>query len=546
MDDPVLSVLTVAGQPSALRRTYESLIAQTDRRWEWCLALDADGAELAAAGLPLDPRTKCAGGAEDPTEQLATVLGAASGRHVLQLAPGDLLSDDTVEAVGVGLPASRWGYTDEEQLFPSGRRDVWLKPEHSPELLRSQPYPVRSAVLPRAELLAAGGVRPAAGSAIWYDAVLRMSEQAGPALHLPTPHVVRTDPRQSRRYVDGDPAKFARVAEEHCRRVGIAVESVQPLTVQGRPVGHRVRRRLTRLPSVSIVVPTRGSTSVVRGRPRTHVVEMARSVWTADRYPDLELVVVYDADTPQSVLDELREIVGEDLVLCRYDSWFHFSRKCNVGATVARGEYVCFLNDDVEITDPGWLPEMVARLEDPQVGAVGARLLFEDGTLQHIGHQYTGSGAGHPLFGWRASTLALGAAAHVAGERSGVTAACLLMRAKDFFRLGGFSDAFPVNYNDVDLCLKLRAASFRIVFTPHAELFDFESQTRVARILRSETELLARRWGQTMRCDPYLRQDRPFKVRSTFLRDPAAAIDSAGAPPIPVPAGPDLAEETDD
>jgi GT2 family glycosyltransferase len=323
---------------------------------------------------------------------------------------------------------------------------------------------------------------------------------------------------------------------EHCARVGIAVDDVQPVVVQGRVVGQRLRRQLSRIPSVSIVVPTAGGSSVVRGAPRRHVVELVRSLWTVDRYPDLELVVVHDADTPADVLDELREIVGDDLVLCRYDDWFHFSRKCNVGAAVARGEYLCFLNDDMEITDPSWLTEMVVHLQDPGVGAVGARLLFPDGTLQHIGHQYHSGNAGHPLFGWRASTLAMGAAAHVAGERAGVTAACLLMRATDFQHVGGFSELFPLNYNDVDLCLKLREEGFRIVYTPHAELVHFESQSRVPRILPSELKLLTRRWSGRMSTDPYLRLSRPVRVRSS-VRGPAELV--AGVPdPAAVPATP--------
>lgn len=541
-ETPVLSVLTVGGDPVALHRTYRSLAVQTDRRWEWCVALP-DGDD-AIPGLPLDPRVVVCGKAGDGPAALAAALDAATGGHVMTLAPGDLLSHDTVVALGLLLDPDGWGYTDEEQRFPSGRTpDVWEKPDHSPELLRSQPYAARSAVLPRVELVAAGGIRPGTGSAAWYDAVLRISEVARPPVHVPSPHVVRTDPRLERRFVDGDPADFARVVSEHCARVGIALDGIEPVTVLGRPVGLRLRRSLTRRPPVSIVIPTAGGSSVVRSRLRRHVVELARSLWVEGRYPDLELVVVYDTGTPPEVLAELRSIVGDDLVLCRYDDWFHFSRKCNVGAAAARGEYVCFLNDDMEITDPSWLTEMVAHLELPDVGAVGARLLFADGTLQHIGHQYEAGGAGHPLFGWRATTLALGGAAHVAGERSGATAACLLVRATDFLRIGGFSELFPVNYNDVDLCLKLREEGFRIVYTPHAELLHFESQSRVPRILASELALLHRRWAGRMTRDQYLRSSRPLTARRKFSGD---AVPEAGSPGTAAVPAPDLLEETHD
>lgn len=544
----MLSVLTSGGDPVALQRTYQSLAAQTDRRWQWCLAVGTASDGHAVPGLPLDPRVVLVpGSAGDPTALLASALDSAVGQHVMTLAAGDRLSADMVETITRDLAQDGWGYTDEEQVFPSGRTpDLWEKPDFSPELLRSQPYAVRTAVLPRKRLQDAGGIRTRAGSGAWYDAVLRMSEVVGPGLHLPGPLVVRIDVRQCQRFVEGDPADAARVVREHCARVGIAVDDVRPVFAQGRPVGQRVVRTLSRYPSVSIVVPTRGGSSVVRGRPRCHVVELARSLWVEGRYPDLEVVVVYDADTPSAVLEELREILGDALVLHRYEDWFHFSRKCNVGAIVARGEYLCFLNDDMEITSPDWLTEMVSRLEDPEVGAVGARLVFADGSLQHIGHRYAGGGAGHPLFGWRASTLALGAAAQVAGERSGVTAACVLLRSSDFARIGGFSELFPLNYNDVDLCLKIREEGMRIIYTPHAELVHFESQSRVPRILPSETTLLSQRWAGRLADDLYLRQSRPVAVRHAFLGRPDGTAGEAGdpaTPAVPVSAEPHLAEE---
>src|SRR4051812_18377651 len=127
MGEPVLSVLTEAADPGALHRTYESLAAQTDRRWEWCLGLDADDSGRGVAGLPLDPRLVFTGAADDPADQLAATFRAATGRHVLRLAAGDLLTDDTVARIVDVFAPGQWGYTDEEQQFPSGRRDVWLK-----------------------------------------------------------------------------------------------------------------------------------------------------------------------------------------------------------------------------------------------------------------------------------------------------------------------------------------------------------------------------------------------------------------------------------
>jgi GT2 family glycosyltransferase len=318
------------------------------------------------------------------------------------------------------------------------------------------------------------------------------------------------------------------------------VEAVEPVVTQGRVVGQRLRRRLSRHPAVSLVIPTRGSTSVIDGRPRRHIVELLRSVWVPERYPDLEVVVVADRETPADVVSDLRALIGDDLVLVPYEEEFNFSRKCNLGALAARGEYVCFLNDDTEVRTGDWLHEMVGRLADPGVGGVGARLVFADGTLQHIGHSYSSGDAGHPLFGWWPATLEIGAAAQLAGERVGVTAACLLVRTSDFLAVGGFSENLPLNYNDVDLCLKLREAGFRLVYTPHAELYHFESQTRVARVLDSEVRQIRRRWTTRMRSDSYLRLHRGHHLRRRFARPERetgfAAQEPAVDPPTTVEA----------
>jgi GT2 family glycosyltransferase len=536
-DDPVLSLLSVGAPSAALQETYRSLAAQTDRRWEWCVAVPGEGAAHEVSGLPLDPRLVrvSVGSVQDPAAALARAAEAARGDHLMQVRPGDLLAPGTVSAVADSVPAGGWGYADEQQqAAPEQPADIWEKPDHAPELLRSQPYPVRSCFLPRTVLTDLGGVRSDLRSAAWYDAVLRVSEVAAPPVHIRRPLVTRTDPDPARRWVPGEPAEHARAVLEHCRRTGVVVSDVTPRSVAGQPVGQRLHRPRQGTPGVSIVIPTRGSTSVVRGAPRVHVVELVRSIWTEERYPDLELVVVYDAETPPEVLDDLREIAGHGVVLQRYDDWFHFSRKCNLGAVAARGEYLCFLNDDMEVLSPRWLEEMVSLLADPDVGAVGARLLFGDGTIQHVGHHFVGGLVGHAFFTWRGDTMAQGGIAHLTGERSGVTAACLLMRAVDFRNVGGFSDAFPLNYNDVDMCLKLREQGFRLLYTPYAELFHFESQTREPRILRTERALLQRRWSLRIRTESFVHQpdltrtariSRPTlreRVRGRFRTLPAA------------------------
>ena len=344
----------------------------------------------------------------------------------------------------------------------------------------------------------------------WYDLVLRVSEVCGPPAHVAGPYYIRpalmlglpAGAVADAPYLDDSAEARCRAVADHCARVGIPVDDITPVEVGDRPVGQRLHRRPGRTPRVSIIIPTIGGTSLTHGFPRCHVAELIDGLCRPGGHPDLEVVVVHDEATPAGVLEQIDRVTGGDWVSLPFHGAFHFSRKCNAGALVATGEYLCFLNDDMEIDDPGWLTELVTLLDDPTVGAVGPRLLFADGTLQHAGHVYNGS-PGHLLFGEDAQTLDFGGWGQLVGERSGVTGACLLLRAEEFAELGGFSELFPLNFNDVDLCLKIRAAGRRILYDPFATLYHYESQTRVAEVSPVEMARIERRWKYELETDPY-------------------------------------------
>ncbi|WP_299952279.1 glycosyltransferase [uncultured Modestobacter sp.] len=507
--DPTLTVVTVldadaGGEPAAdlLTATWASLRAQHDPRWQWVV--------VTVSGVPAPP--SLTGPAEDsrvvvhpatPGEMLAEGLRVAAGALLLVLPVGDTLAAEAVGCLGAAAGDGGWLYSDE--LLPrngeSSAWHRWEKPTASPELLLAQPDFAAGVAISRSALRELGGPDPRMGTAEWYDLVLRAAE-GGSGGHVPEPLVRRRADLGAPLVRPTDAAAAARAS---CARRGLAVDDVTPVEVRGRVIGQWVRLTPPADARVSIVVPTRGSSSVVRGVERCHVVELARSVWVPDRFPGLvEFVVVHDADTPQAVLDELADIVGDGLRTVLFDEPFNFSRKCNVGAVAATGELLCFLNDDVEVLSPDWLAAMTGHLVDPDVGLVGAKLLLEDGSLQHVGHGYRDGHAGHPLLGWPANTLALGGSAQLAGARSGVTAACAVVRAADHAAVGGFSEILPLNYNDVDFCLKIRRRGQRIVYTPHAELFHFESQTRIARLLSWERDVILRRWRTMMEHDEYL------------------------------------------
>jgi len=502
------AVLTVTSTAAGLASTLASLVAQSDPRWQWCVAISADAPAGTVAEtrvlIASEPRATLAAGPNDRAALAALALSLADADAVAWVDPGDRLDPGALAAVSTHRPPATWLYTDEAASGDDGLPvDVWYKPDFSPERLRSQPYALRLAVLPLPAVRDLGGINQDAGSAAWYDLVLRLADRLDPPVHLAGPYYLHGERSQGGPFVVEDPVDRCRVV---AWSVAAAGARVSPIDVGGRPVGQRVRRDLPRHPKISLIIPTRASSSMIHGFPRCHAIEFIRSLWVVDRYPDLEVVVVYDTGTPAEALREISDITKGEAVLVPFRGVFHFSRKCNLGALAATGEYVCFLNDDMEVITPDWLSEMASLLDDPTVGAIGARLLFADGTLQHAGHEYNGGQPGHTMFRFAPDDPDQGGAALVTSERSGVTGACMLMRARDFLAVGGFSDQFPLSYNDVDLSLKIRAKGLRILYTPHASLFHYESQTREATVTADEMTRIRLRWFEQLHADPYVNE----------------------------------------
>lgn len=263
---------------------------------------------------------------------------------------------------------------------------------------------------------------------------------------------------------------------------------------------HRVKRTPAIHPKVSIIVPTAGTSSTIWGLEMPLIVNMLHSVRQLSTYDNIELVIVADTPVDQDLTSQLTDLVG-DYTLVEYSKPFNFSEKCNLGAMAATGEMLIFANDDLEVITPDWIESMLGFFDEPDVGAVGPLLLFDNFTIQSAGHT---AGPGDYGRGWpyqRNTTDNL----LINRECVGVTAACLMMRADDFSDIGGFSMGFSTTYSDVDLCYKLLSINRRIIWTPNAQLFHFESRSRKPEVQESETLAMGNRWGHRLHMDPYLR-----------------------------------------
>lgn len=438
-----------------------------------------------------------------------TAVAAATGDWVVLLDHDDVLVPTALDQLDRAIdenPEAEVMYSDHALLRPDGRiASPVYKPVFSLERLRNHNWITHLVAVRRSTLERVGGFKVGTDGAQDHDLLLRLAEDVGEFHQIPE---VLLHWRQSEASVALDTANKPEafdngiaVVADHLKRVGVAA-SVEPGV---RPGLVRIRRAIIGRPLVSVVIPTRGSRGRVWGAERIFVHDAVSTLLdgaAASSAVDLEVVVVLDSGADPVVERGLRSIAGDRLVLVGYDREFNFSDKINVGANASSGEYLLLLNDDTELIDADSVAEMVSVAQQRDVGMVGAKLLFEDGTLQHGGHSYHGT-ISHVCLGWPGDHPGPNHMLAVERECAGVTAAAAMLRRSVFNAVGGMNTDFAANYNDVDLSLTVRQAGFRIVWTPHASWFHFEQRSFDHPIATTEVDRLRRRWGDTAFTDPY-------------------------------------------
>jgi len=348
----------------------------------------------------------------------------------------------------------------------------------------------------RAAVDAVGGLRADYDPVPEWDLLLRLSELGRPFAHIRD--VLFHRPGEAgKAWRPADPALIAagrRAVADACARRRIAAE-VEPQAIAGT---YRVRRttRLTR--RVSLIVPFRDGAVLLE--------RCVRSVLRHGSPVPVEIVLVDNGSVETETASLLRELAAEPGIrVLSAPGRFNYSALVNRGAAAASGDVLCLLNSDVEATSSGWLEALLDALERPDVGAVGARLLYPDGSVQHAGvilGVLGGTGHAHRF----APRDAAGYFANMAVVRevSAVTGACLATRRETFEQSGGLEEALPVAYNDVDFCLRLQEQGLRVLYTPYAELLHHEgaSRGRVDAAVEARA-YMRRRWGARLEIDPY-------------------------------------------
>ena len=515
---PLFSVVTPVYDPpvDVLRATVSSVLAQEHTDWEMVLVDDCSTNPGVRAVLrefaAFDRRITVI---ERETNGHIVVasndgLEAAVGEFIVLLDHDDLLTPHALEVNARRIAEHDdvdYLYSDEDKVDDRGRPyGRFAKPDWSPERLRGQMYTSHLSVIRTSVVREVGGFREGYDGSQDHDLALRVGEVARRVVHVPEV-LYHWRAVEGSTAVDIEAKPYAndaglRAVQEHLDRIGIKARAV----AGAEPGRYAVDRVLDPARRVSLVIPTMGQSAVIHGASRFLVVDAVGSALARTDHEDVEVVVVYDTPTPAAVLDALREIVGHRLVLVPFDAPFNFSTKMNLGVSHASGDRVVFLNDDVEAISQGWLEQLVAPLDEPDVGLTGAKLYFADQTVQHAGHAYFNAGYHHPFrFRTRDEAGPFGELL-VSREVTGVTAACAAMRRETYFDIGGFTESLPENFNDVDLCYKVASAGLRTLFIANSELYHYESQTRVAEVAERERLAVVSRWGSPTE-DAYLRSE---------------------------------------
>ncbi|GAA1444836.1 hypothetical protein GCM10009641_64690 [Mycobacterium cookii] len=531
MSAPLFSIVTPVYEPplAVFEETFASVLAQEHTDWEWILVDDASPSpqvrDFIREQAATDPRVRLVERSENGHIVKASNDGveAARGEFLAFVDHDDLLAVNALKAMArhIGFYDDvDYLYSDEDKADEDGSlHSEFRKPRWSPERLRGQMYTSHLSVMRTSLVREVGAFREGYDGSQDHDLALRVSERARRVVHVPQVlYHWRAIAGSAAADIDAKP--YATIAGQRAVQDQLDRLGIRGRVEQGREAGRYViERELDPEVKVSIIIPTLGGSALVFGERRVLVEETVRTALAKTDHDNVEIVVVHDTPTPPEVLERLRETAGDKLVLEEFTRPFNFSEKCNVGALRATGERLVFLNDDVEVISERWLENLVGPLDEPDVGLTGAKLYFSDSSIQHAGHGYWGKHYHHPFrFRTREDSGPFGELI-VNREVSGVTAACAAIRREVFLGIGGFTEALPSNFNDVDFCYKVAHQGYRTVWVANCELFHFESQTRDGTVQSWERHFVVRRWGIPDK-DPYT----PAEVAAPML-DPHRLLE---------------------
>lgn len=503
-DNPFFSVLTPVynSKPGWLAEAALSLLNQSFADWEWCLVDDGSDDRETKKLLEMlsraSPRVRVKFGPNAGISAANNVaLELARGECVCFLDHDDLLHPSALEAMQEKLKEGfDVVYSDEDKLEDATGElvDPFFKPDWSPEYFRGVMY-VGHLLCVRRELAQKIGFDSAFDGVQDFEFMLRLSETAAKVGHIPRIlYHWRKTPGSIAEKTDAKPqidALQERAVNAHLDRLRL------PARAEQTKLPHRLRLvpvKRESSPRVSIIIPTRDAPDVLS--------RCLESIFAKTSYPNFDVIVMDNETTDPHALDLLKQYPVQRIP---FPGSFNFSVANNRGAAAATGEFLVFLNNDTEVVAEDWLQQLIYYAEQPDVGAAGALLAYEDRTVQHAGVALGMRGtADHTMRRFPIDVDGYAGSLACAREVSAVTGACLMIRKSVFEEVAGFNPHFFTAYQDVDLCLRLRARGLRIIYTPQAFLFHHESTSRRNYYDMVDRMLLLDLWEDIIeRGDPY-------------------------------------------
>lgn len=515
-----LSIVILLGDApeDGLRSCIDSVVHQIYPDWELWIAFDPSTAPQ-TRGL-LDDYCR-----RDTRIRIATppagdgliaagnsALHLATGDYLILLAADGALAEHACYLIAEALDADAGldlVYADEDEFDPLGdRASPWFKGEWDAERLLHQDYLSRFCALRGTLVRQVGGFRSDCESSARFELALRCAAASESKRIGHVPFVLCHARRQpASKESDSSPGRSGE--GEALRAVDDALRATSSCaSVERGAVPGVLRIRYPQpepAPRVTLIIPTRNGAELVR--------RCVESIAAKTSYPSYEILLVDNESDEPDAISYFRALESTATVrLLRFEGAFNYAAINNFAARQASGDLLMLLNNDTEVIDGEWLSEMVSHVVRPGIGAVGAKLLYPDGTIQHAGIVMGLHGTvGHLQQRMPQESTGYCGCLAVTREVTAVTGACLLVRRGVYEEVGGLDEKdFPVTFNDIDFCLKLRSRGYRNIWTPHALLYHHEGATRgpddspekVARF-SAEWACMRAKWGRQLDDDPF-------------------------------------------
>jgi GT2 family glycosyltransferase/SAM-dependent methyltransferase len=396
-------------------------------------------------------------------------------------------------------------YSDEDNLDADGVRNrPFFKPDWSPDYLESMNY-IGPVACFRGALAKSLLERGSAG----YDLILKITELTRNIQHVR--QILFHRRVESANY--GSPDQIEediRALKGRLHRTG-RDGVIQPIGENSRC--YDVKIHLSKTPMVSIIIPTAGNVIDFGGRSVDLLTNCLDSIATRSSYKNLELVIIDNGDLTSSQIAGLRRHNAR--VVTFRERKFNVAKKLNLGASVAKGDFLLLLNDDIEPLNLDWIERLLEHFEKPQVGVVGAKLLYPDETTQHVGVVLNSGNPDHVRRSRPRDDLGYYFSTAAVRNFVGVTGACMMTRSSHFKQLSGYSETLAISFNDVDFCLRTLESGLTVVYAPKAELTHFESRSRIPSLDMGELEYFYKRWSHIV-SDPFYNESELAAAPPTY------------------------------